>query len=37
MLPNVRVMFKTRRNRKIEFELAVKSLIDGLYARLSKM
>jgi len=36
LLPNVRVMFNADRSREIEFELAVKSLIEGLYARLSK-
>jgi len=36
LLPNARVMFESGRNRETEFELAVKSLIDGLYARLSK-
>jgi len=36
LLPNARVMFESGRNREIEFELAVKSLIDGLFTRLSK-
>lgn len=35
LLPNVRVMFNADGNREIEFELAVKSLIEGLYSRLS--
>jgi TetR/AcrR family tetracycline transcriptional repressor len=34
-LPNVRVMFNTAHNRDAQFELAVRSLIDGLHARLT--
>ena len=34
-LPNVRVMFEAAQNRDEEFELVVRSLIDGLYARLT--
>ncbi|HXQ45444.1 MAG TPA: TetR/AcrR family transcriptional regulator C-terminal domain-containing protein [Caulobacteraceae bacterium] len=33
-LPNARLMFNVRRNRDAAFELAVRALIDGLYARL---
>jgi AcrR family transcriptional regulator len=33
-LPNVRVMFNAEPNRDAQFELAVRSLIDGLHARL---
>jgi hypothetical protein len=33
-LPNARLMFNARRNRDAAFELAVRALIDGLYARL---
>jgi AcrR family transcriptional regulator len=34
-LPNVRVMFNTVHDRDTQFELAVRSLIDGLHARLT--
>jgi AcrR family transcriptional regulator len=34
-LPNVRAMFKAEHNRHAEFELVVRSLIDGLHARLA--
>jgi len=34
-LPNARLMFNARRNRDAAFELAVRALIDGLYARLT--
>ena len=33
-LPNVRAMFNAEPNRDAQFELAVRSLIDGLHARL---
>lgn len=35
MLPNVRVMYSGDNNVEAEFELAVKSLIDGVYQNLS--
>ena len=34
-LPNVRVMFNTAPDRDAQFELAVRSLIDGLHSRLT--
>jgi AcrR family transcriptional regulator len=34
-LPNIRVMFNTVPDRDAQFELAVRSLIDGLHARLT--
>jgi AcrR family transcriptional regulator len=34
-LPNVRVMFNAEPDRDAQFELAVRSLIDGLHARLT--
>lgn len=34
-LPNVRAMFNTAPDRDAQFELAVRSLIDGLHARLT--
>jgi AcrR family transcriptional regulator len=33
-LPNVRTMFKANRNRDADFELVVRSVIEGLHARL---
>lgn len=35
LLPNVRVIFEAANNSGEEFELAVKGLIEGIYARLS--
>ncbi len=35
MLPNMRVMFDRQSNQDGEFELAVRALIDGIYARLT--
>jgi AcrR family transcriptional regulator len=35
-LPNTRRMFNASRDREAEFELAVRSLIQGLHARLSR-
>ncbi|HSZ53655.1 MAG TPA: TetR/AcrR family transcriptional regulator C-terminal domain-containing protein, partial [Caulobacteraceae bacterium] len=34
-LPSARQMFEARHDREAEFELLVRALIDGLYARLS--
>ena len=33
-LPNVRMMFKSRPDRDAQFDLVVRSLIDGLHTRL---
>ena len=35
LLPNARTMFDAARDRDAEYELLVRALIDGLYARLS--
>lgn len=35
LLPNVRVMFDNSRNPQVEFELAVRALIDGIYKQLA--
>jgi TetR/AcrR family transcriptional regulator, tetracycline repressor protein len=36
-LPNARLLFNSRHNSDDEFELAVRAIIDGLYARLTSM
>ena len=35
-LPNARLMFDTPHDREAEFELVVRSLIEGLHARLAR-
>ncbi len=35
-LPNARLVFERKRNREAEFELVVRSLIEGLHARLMR-